>query len=131
MVYSGLRRQTAIPPEGSRVQWSIAVSFNPLGERNSGMNCTHGLAFTWHAEERMRTLKITESEVCDTVHRPFSTYPGGPNHGPGRLVYVGEHILVVVADATHTVVTVKLRSARPYVHGVHDRFNYPDAGIAA
>ncbi len=76
-----------------------------------------------HAQDRMATLLIPEYEVRGALGNPLSVFPGGPLHPPGRMTVVGRHILVVLAG--DTVVTVKLRSDVPYVHGVHDRLNYP------
>ncbi len=79
----------------------------------------------------MRTLLISESEVTFTLRAPLMTLPGGPGHVDGRVVYVGDRVLVVLAEVSHTVISVKLRSRRPYIHGIHNMRNHPDARAAA
>ena len=75
-----------------------------------------------HARDRMALL-VTEREVRNALSDPLSIFPGGPGHPPGRRTIVGQSVLVVVAG--DVVVTVKLRTKTPYIHGVHTRFNYP------
>jgi hypothetical protein len=88
------------------------------------------LIYSWHATERMHSLQIDQSEVEDTVRNPVSTRPGrtGPR-GSGRHL-AGRHIIVLLGHDGRTVVTVKLRTPEPYVHGAHTRWNMPDAESA-
>lgn len=58
-------------------------------------------------------------------------WPGGADHPPGRLQYVGPRIIVVWAAAARTVITVKLRTSTPYEHGVHDLFHLSDEVLSA
>jgi hypothetical protein len=94
-------------------------------------NSTADLVYTWHAVERMRTLRITAAEVEETVRAPEQTWPGRSGvRGPTRHL-VGRWIIVLLAADGQTVVTVKLRSAVPYVHGAHHRDLMPGGQAAA
>lgn len=83
------------------------------------------LIYTWHATERMRTLQVDRSEVEEVVRNWQHTWPGrtGPN-GTSRH-YVGFEIIVLLGGDGRTVITVKLRTEVPYIHGVHSNHDRP------
>jgi hypothetical protein len=85
------------------------------------------LIYTWHATERMRTLFICRAEVEYVIGRPDIIWPGR-NSGSH---YVGKHIIVLISSDRRRIITVKLRSATAYVHGVHTRTNPPMSDLAA
>lgn len=89
------------------------------------------LIYSWHAAERMRSLEVDRAEVTEAVQNPVATWPGrrGSHHGPCHH-FAGPHILVLLGDDDRTVITIKLRTATPYVHGVHTRWNMPGAAAA-
>lgn len=89
------------------------------------------LIYSWHAAERMRSLQVDRAEVTEAVQNPIATWPGrrvghqGPCHH-----FAGPHILVLLSDDGRTIITIKLRAARQYIHGVHTRWNMPGAAAA-
>ena len=85
--------------------------------------------YTQHARARLASLRIGESEVEQTLRQPIWTQPGTPGPRPST-VFVGANIRVVVEPGTRNVITVTLRTATPYVHGVHHLQNLP-ATLAA
>lgn len=76
-----------------------------------------------HSLERMAELGIDAALVVETVTTPVVTWPAKFD----RVHLGGTRIIVVLAPETQTVVTVKLRTGRPYQHGVHTLTNLPDA----
>lgn len=84
------------------------------------------ITFSWHATSRMHTLQITPEEVAAVARAPLATWPGKPGRHGTSSHCVGKNILVLLAADNRTVITVKLRSLTPYVHGVHTRRDGPD-----
>lgn len=79
------------------------------------------LIYTWHATERMRTLQISRAEVSSVVNQPDFTWPGDHTRQGPTTHYTGKHILVLLGSDGCTVITVKLRTDTPYLHGIHTR----------
>lgn len=75
----------------------------------------HATRLSWHAQQRMRTLRISRPLIDVTLAKPQLTWPGRD----GCVEIVGEHVIVTLAPADHLVVTVKLRTTTPYRHGHH------------
>jgi hypothetical protein len=75
-----------------------------------------------HALGRMAEFGIDAAMVVETVTSPVVTWPAKFD----RVHMGGARIIAVLAPETQTVVTVKLRTRRPYQHGVHTLTNLPD-----
>lgn len=87
------------------------------------------LIYSWHATSGCVHFK-DRAEITEAVQNPIATWPGhrGGQHGPCHH-FAGPHILVLLSGDGRTIITIKLRTATPYVHGVHTRWNMP--GTAA
>jgi len=66
----------------------------------------------------MTEFRVSEPEVLAVLSNPLRTEPGGRNHPPGRRVYIGRRIRVVV-DSAGSVVTVGPQTDHKYVHGLY------------
>lgn len=62
--------------------------------------------FSQHACRRMDEMGLSRSEVRRALIESVTSYPGAARYGPGRRVYVGGDLAVVVEEATDTVITV-------------------------
>lgn len=80
---------------------------------------------SFHAHRRMTQLRIPRDLVDHTLADPELTWPGRD----GCVELVGSHVIVTFAPHDNIIVTVKLRTAIPYQHGLHDLLNLP-AGLA-
>jgi hypothetical protein len=81
-----------------------------------------------HAAARALELGFHEAEVLSCVAAPEQTYVGSSDHRQGRRLYQRGDCTIVLDEANRTVVTVLLRSASPWQHGVHDRIRCPQTG---
>lgn len=79
------------------------------------------LRLSCHAKRRMEELQIPRELIDQTLANPDVRWPG--RNGCTELV--GSRIIVTVAPHNDTVVTVKIRTAKPYRHGVHTLHNLP------
>lgn len=98
---------------------------------NAPMACTVNAStpvrpiISFHAHQRMTQLRISRDLIDRTLADPELTWPGRD----GCVELVRSHVIVTFAPHDNIVVTVKLRTAIPYQHGVHDLHNLP-AGLA-
>jgi hypothetical protein len=75
----------------------------------------------------MTELNVPERLVLETLRSPLVTQPGGSEHRNNAVVYTGREIRVVADPVTATVITVQLRTAIPYLHGVHTLDHLPQS----
>lgn len=93
----------------------------------SRLNAAAEATLAPHAVARARELGFSEDEVLRCLLRPEQTYVCGPDYGPDRRMYQRGDLSVVLHEPTRTVITVLLRTARVWTHGVDTRAALPVA----
>lgn len=92
---------------------------------------TTALNYTWHATERMRALCISQEDVRRALRHAGKTWPGRRQGSNTSHHYANHRIIVLLSGDGRTVITVKLVTAKPYIHGVHTIRNLPTEHDAA
>lgn len=78
-------------------------------------------ALSWHALQRAEELGFSEDDVLQAVVGPEQTYCCSSTYGPDRVMHQRADVAVVVDVRDRKVITVLLRTGRPWVHGVDRR----------
>ena len=80
-----------------------------------------GVHLSGHAQQRAAEFGFHETEVLACVARPEQTYTCPARYGPARRMFQRGDCACVVDELNGEVVTVLLRIADSWKHGVDDR----------